>query len=72
MAQTERKSYSVEGMSCEHCRAAVLEEVTELAGVDAAEVDLDAGRLDVVGAGVADEAVAGAVEEAGYRLAHAK
>jgi copper chaperone CopZ len=68
MAQTIEQIYSVNGMSCEHCRGAVAEEVGALAGVDAAEVDLAAGKLTVRG-DVSEAAVRGAVEEAGYELA---
>ena len=69
MEPSETKSYTVEGMSCEHCRSAVQEEVGEVDGVESVEVDLESGRLQVNGLRVTDEAVAAAVEEAGYRLA---
>lgn len=62
------KTYDVAGMSCEHCRAAVLEEVTAVAGVDSAAVDLAAGRLTVRGMDVADDAIREAVVEAGYEV----
>lgn len=64
----ERKSFQVAGMSCEHCAAAVREEVAELAGVGAVEVDVGSGELVVRGSGVDDEAVRAAVESAGYSL----
>ncbi len=66
---TETRAYTVEGMSCEHCRAAVREEVRELAGIESVEVNLESGRLEVKGQDLSDELVAAAVEEAGYRLA---
>ena len=69
MSSETEDVYVVEGMTCAHCRAAVAEEVGALADVSGVEVDLDTGRLTVRGAGVALEAVAGAVAEAGYRLA---
>jgi copper chaperone CopZ len=65
---SETRTYIVEGMTCEHCRASVIEEVSEVPGAEAVEVDLATGRLEVRG-DVSDEAVAEAVEEAGYRLA---
>lgn len=65
---TAPRTYTVQGMTCEHCRASVLEEVGELDGVEAVEVDLESGCLEVRGA-ASDEAIAGAVAEAGYRLA---
>ena len=60
--------YTVTGMSCSHCAVAVREEVSEVAGVESVEVDLATGHLEVIGDGVSDEAVAAAVEEAGYRV----
>lgn len=66
---TEQREYTVVGMSCEHCRAAVAEEVGAVPGVAEVAVDLAAGRLSVRGEGVDDARVAAAVEEAGYELA---
>ena len=63
------RTYTVEGMTCDHCVASVDEEVREIDGVAHVAVDLATGRLDVSGAGFSDEAVAAAVAEAGYRLA---
>lgn len=65
----DERTYTVEGMSCEHCVRAVREEVGQLPGVEAVEVDLASGRLDVRGEGLDDEAVRAAVDEAGYVLA---
>ncbi len=58
--------YSVPGVSCGHCRAAITEEVAPLAGVQSVEVDLDARRVAVRGAGLDDAAIRAAIEEAGY------
>ena len=60
--------YTVAGMTCEHCVASVREEVSELPGVGRVDVDLGSGRLVVSGDGFGDDAVAAAVEEAGYEL----
>ncbi|WP_210495772.1 cation transporter [Patulibacter sp. SYSU D01012] len=60
--------YVVTGMTCQHCVASVREEVGEVAGVEAVEVDLPSGRVSVVGTNVDDEAVAAAVAEAGYKV----
>lgn len=59
------RTYAVSGMTCAHCVASVTEEVSEVAGVERVEVDLDAGAL-VVSGRVEDRAVLAAVEEAGY------
>ena len=62
------RTYSVSGMTCSHCVLSVREEVSEVAGIDAVDVDLDSGRLTVSGEGFTDEAVGGAVAEAGYEV----
>ena len=61
--------YTVSGMSCGHCKAAVTEEVEQVAGVEAVEVDLDTKRVVVRGAQVNDDAVREAIREAGYEAA---
>ena len=66
---SETRTYTVEGMSCEHCRAAVRAKVREIDGVESVEVELESGRLEVGGRSLSDEDVAAAVEGAGYRLA---
>lgn len=58
--------YSVPGVSCGHCRAAIVDEVGEVEGVTAVEVDLDAKRVTVAGEGVDDAAIRSAIAEAGY------
>jgi copper chaperone len=65
------RSYIVNGMTCEHCRAAVIEEVTVVGGVERAVVDLASGTLDVEGESFTDAEIAAAVDAAGYDLAEA-
>ncbi|KTF03532.1 heavy metal transporter [Trueperella bernardiae] len=59
----------VNGMTCNHCVAHVTEELMELPGVDAVDVTLDPkGTSEVrvtTSAEVSDEALRGAVDEAG-------
>jgi copper chaperone len=63
-------TYTVTGMTCQHCVQAVTEEVTSVPGVTAVAVDLPTGGLTVTSdAPVDDSAVRAAVEEAGYELA---
>jgi copper chaperone len=63
------RSYTVSGMTCGHCVAAVTEEVGRVAGVSDVTVDLDSGRLTLAAEpGVDDGAVRAAVEEAGYEV----
>ena len=56
----------VEGMSCDHCRVAITDEVSRVSGVESVEVDLDAKRVRVGGTDVDESAVIDAVDEAGY------
>lgn len=60
-------TYNVSGMTCQHCVASVREEVSELPGVEAVQVDLASGRLTVTGDAAAD-AVRAAVADAGYEV----
>jgi len=63
-------TYTVVGMTCDHCVRSVTEEVNQVSGVSDVGVDLASGGLTVVSEGPVDAAaVRAAVEEAGYRLA---
>ena len=63
-------TYTVTGMTCEHCVASVTEEVGELAGVTGVAVDLPAGAVTVTSTEpLSDADVRAAVEEAGYQFA---
>ena len=62
------RDYSVRGMTCSHCVLSVREEVSEVPGVRAVDVDLS-GRLTVTGHDISDDAVRAAVAEAGYEVA---
>lgn len=66
---TQELTYTVAGMSCEHCRTAVTEEVEQVAGVSAVEVDLGTKLVVVRGDDVSDAAVRDAIREAGYEAA---
>jgi len=70
MSQTiEQLTYSVPGMSCGHCRAAITSEVEQVAGVSSVDVDLDAKRVTVAGERLDDAAVRAAIDDAGYDVA---
>ena len=66
-------TYSVTGMTCSHCVAAVTEEVSRLDGVSAVDIVLNVGgdsRVTVTSAAPRPvDAVRDAVDEAGYALA---
>ncbi|MCI6207506.1 MAG: copper ion binding protein [Corynebacterium glucuronolyticum] len=61
-------TYKVEGMTCGHCKKAVEEEVGAIDGVTAVEANVEAKNVTVTGDNVSEDAVAAAVEEAGYTL----
>ncbi len=63
---TETVTYRVPGLSCDHCRSAVIEEVSATPGVDSVEVDLNTKLVHVSGAGLDDPALRAAIDEAGY------
>lgn len=61
--------YAVRGMTCGHCASAVTEEVSRIPGVTGVRVDVAAGRVSVeADRPVSDDAVAAAVDEAGYEV----
>ena len=65
----EIREYTVRGMTCSHCVLSVREEVSEVSGVSAVDVDLACGRLTVTGDDVDEQAVREAVAAAGYEVA---
>ncbi len=67
--RTDTREYTVQGMTCAHCVASVREEVFEVPGVDAVDVDLASGRMTIEGTGVDEAAVRAAVADAGYEVA---
>ena len=63
-------TYTVVGMTCSHCANAVNEEVGAIPGVRDVAVDLASGAVTVTSDAPLDQnAVAAAVDEAGYELA---
>jgi copper chaperone len=65
----ETITYTVPGMSCEHCRHAVSEELTQVGGVATVDVDLETKLVVVQGEGLDDLALRAAIVEAGYEAA---
>jgi copper chaperone len=60
------QTYRAPGMTCEHCKIAVIGEVSRVDRVSAVDVDLDAKLVHVHGANVDRAAVVDAIDEAGY------
>lgn len=63
-------SWTVKGLTCNHCVSSVTEEVSDVPGVEQVTVDLKTGLLTVTSQQPLDDAaIRAAVEEAGYRVA---
>lgn len=63
------QTFTVGGMTCQHCVASVTEELGELPGVTDVDVSLDTGRVTVTTEnGISEEAASAAVREAGYAI----
>jgi copper ion binding protein len=65
----ETTTFTVQGMTCDHCVQAVTRELSALAGVQAVAIDLTSGAVQVSSdAPLPDEVVRAAVDEAGYEV----
>ena len=62
----ETITYSVPGISCGHCRAAITAEVTTVAGVKSVDVALETKQVTVSGDNLDDTVLRAAIDEAGY------
>jgi len=62
------RTYTVEGMTCGHCVAAITGNVVKVPGVTQTDVNLGNATLTVAGDRLSDDAIAAAVDEAGYRV----
>ena len=62
----ETMTYTVPGMTCDHCKHAVSSELAAVGGVAEVDVDLDTKLVRVTGEGLDDQQLRAAIEEAGY------
>jgi copper chaperone len=62
--------FQVEGMSCQHCVAAVTRSIHEIDATAKVQVDLEHGRVVVVSTQTID-ALKEAIDEAGYTVVSA-
>jgi copper chaperone len=65
----ETVSYNVPKIHCPHCGASIKEEVSEVAGVESVEVDVDTKVVTIQGESLDDTALRAAIAEAGYEAA---
>ena len=62
-------TFTVTGMTCGHCVQAVTDELQTIDGVETVDVELASGTVTVVSAEpITEQALAAAVDEAGYAL----
>ncbi len=59
-------TYTVPGMTCDHCKKAVSTEIGSVGGVADVDVDLKTKLVRVSGEGLDDMALRAAIQEAGY------
>jgi copper chaperone len=65
----ETVKYSVPAIHCEHCAMSIREEVSEVEGVDAVDVDLESKLVSISGRELDDNALRAAIVEAGFEAA---
>jgi copper chaperone len=61
-------TFTVPGMTCGHCEAAVTSEVTAVAGVAKVSVDLETKLVTVHGEDLNQELLIAAIDEAGFEV----
>ncbi len=62
-------TFTVPGMTCGHCEAAVKGEVGKVTGVAGVDVDLTTKLVTVAGTDLDAEAIVAAIDEAGFEVA---
>ena len=63
------RSYTVPGIRCGSCRAAIAAELADLAGIELVDVDLGSRRVTVRATADRDAAIRASIERAGYEVA---
>jgi copper chaperone len=63
---SETKAYRVPKMHCDHCKAAVTEELVAVHLVQHVDVDLESKVVTVTGTQLNDATLRAAIEDAGY------
>lgn len=61
------KTYSVDGMRCNHCKANVEKSLIAIKGIEKVEIELASGSVTVEGK-VSDETIRKAIEALGYKI----
>ena len=66
---SETLTYSVPAIHCDHCAMSIREEVSDVAGVEDVDVDLESKVVTIHGRELSDEQLRAAIREAGYEAA---
>ena len=66
MFAADTMTFTVPGMTCGHCEAAVTGEVSALDGVESVQVDLETKIVTVAGLGLDRGLIVAAIDEAGF------
>jgi copper chaperone len=69
MSERQQLVFTVPGISCGHCEAAIKREVGAVDGVSAVEVDIDSKLVTVRGEALDGDDIVAAIDEAGYDVA---
>ena len=69
MSDVQQLVFTVPGISCGHCQAAITHEVNAVDGVSAVDVDLDSKLVTVRGEALDRDDIVAAIDEAGYDVA---
>jgi len=64
---TDTRTYSVPGMTCDHCKQSIEKGILPLNGVEGVQIDLDSKQVTVTGGD--DTAIVAAIDSAGYAVA---
>ena len=66
MSAADTMTFTVPGMTCGHCEAAVTGEVSAVDGVESVQVDLETKIVTVAGLGLDRALIVAAIDEAGF------
>jgi len=66
---SETITYTVPGIHCGHCAQSIKEEVSEVGGVEAVDVDVESKVVTIRGEQLADGDLRAAIADAGYEAA---
>lgn len=63
-----KKTYIVNGMTCNHCKASVEKNLSALDGIKAVEVDLTSKQVYIDGDKIEEQAIANTINDLGFEF----